>query len=553
MKLIEVSNKIQILKNQHLNKLASSQVRFKYHNNNVSDENLQYLHKSLLPTDFFQASLPRLPIPKLEKTCERYLQSLQPIICNREQFANTSNIVKKFENGIGKHLHEKLVKKDKINKHTSYISHPWFEMYLKSRLPLVLNYTPFLGWKDDDLPEFNKRTIRVTNFIVSALRFRRSLSENVLEPEIFHLNPKKSDTAAYRKFMKYMPKSIAFYPSAALYKAFPLDMSQYGNLFSSTRIPRPGMDELKRFNNSKHLVVMRKGELFSFDVLDENNDFKSPEYIYTCIKNICDRKIDSKGNHVAIFTTEDRDKWAHVRQRLIDLDAKNKTNIDRIDSALFVVCLDDCEFDQDLLGHAHNFLHGNPERDLNKKTVLNRWFDKSFQMMFTKDGHAGINFEHSWGDGVAVLRLFNDVLDDSRKHFISPSTKEDTSCNAHQEIEHLDFVFDNEIKAAADEAHKQWNTMSSSLDLNYAKFTDVSRNYFKKNKVSPDSMFQLAFQMAYYRLFNKTTTTYESCSTAAFKNGRTETVRPCTSLTKAFCEGLLTKSNNYQKKIYVNC
>lgn len=29
------------------------------------------------------------------------------------------------------------------------------------------------------------------------------------------------------------------------------------------------------------------------------------------------------------------------------------------------------------------------------------------------DGTSGLNFEHSWGDGVAILRYFQDVLKDS--------------------------------------------------------------------------------------------------------------------------------------------
>lgn len=36
---------------------------------------------------------------------------------------------------------------------------------------------------------------------------------------------------------RMIPSSIAFY-GAYMYKAFPLDMSQYKNLFNSTRIPR---------------------------------------------------------------------------------------------------------------------------------------------------------------------------------------------------------------------------------------------------------------------------------------------------------------------------
>ena len=42
-----------------------------------------------------------------------------------------------------------LRERDRQNKHTSYISGPWFDMYLKSRLPLVLNYNPFIAFKED--------------------------------------------------------------------------------------------------------------------------------------------------------------------------------------------------------------------------------------------------------------------------------------------------------------------------------------------------------------------------------------------------------------------
>lgn len=72
----------------------------------------------------------------------------------------------------------------------------------------------------------------------------------------------------------------------------------------------------------------------------------------------------------------------------------------------------------------------------------------------------------------------------------------------------------------------------------------------KKAKISPDSVMQLAFQVspnflefnllyiefqvAYHKVYNEFVATYESCSTAAFKHGRTETVRPCTTATRDF-------------------
>ena len=56
--------------------------------------------------------------------------------------------------------------------------------------------------------------------------------------------------------------------------------------------------------------------------------------------------------------------------------------------------------------------------------------------------------------------------------------------------------------------------------------TDVmSRDGIKQAQVSPDGFLQMSFQLAYYRLYGKTVSTYESASTAAFKHGRTECIR----------------------------
>ena len=52
-----------------------------------------------------------------------------------------------------------------------------------------------------------------------------------------------------------------------------------------------------------------------------------------------------------------------------------------------------------------------------------RWFDKSFSLIVDKDGRAAVNFEHSWGDGVAVLRFVNEVHKDAGSHNFTLGSK----------------------------------------------------------------------------------------------------------------------------------
>lgn len=75
-------------------------------------------------------------------------------------------------------------------------------MYLKDRRAVALNHNPFMAMKDDPRPEYNKPLIRATNMIMSSLRFVKTLRDGVLEPEIFHLNPTKSDTEGFRNVMR---------------------------------------------------------------------------------------------------------------------------------------------------------------------------------------------------------------------------------------------------------------------------------------------------------------------------------------------------------------
>lgn len=59
----------------------------------AKSESYQLLQKSPVKTDYFQKSLPRLPIPKLDKTCERYLAT-QKALLDDQEFKTTEALVR---------------------------------------------------------------------------------------------------------------------------------------------------------------------------------------------------------------------------------------------------------------------------------------------------------------------------------------------------------------------------------------------------------------------------------------------------------------------------
>ena len=59
-----------------------------------------YLQHSKLPTMHFQDSLPRLPVPKLSDTCDRYLR-MQRVLLNDRDLQRTEELVKEFSKPEG--------------------------------------------------------------------------------------------------------------------------------------------------------------------------------------------------------------------------------------------------------------------------------------------------------------------------------------------------------------------------------------------------------------------------------------------------------------------
>ena len=240
------------------------------------------------------------------------------------------------------------------------------------------------------------------------------------------------------------------------------------------------------------------------------------------------------------LTTQNRRVWAGARKHITAISAKNATNLGIIDSALFCLCLDDTKINaENPVSTIRNFLFDES---------INRWYDKSFSLIVSKDGTTGINFEHSWGDGVAVLRYFNEVFKETTtKPFVHPTTNASVG-NVENTVKFLEWDVDaqmeNDIKVAT-ETHKN---IVNGIDMNFLKYEGLNKAECKKYRVSPDSMMQLSFQLGFYKQNKKFVPTYESCSTAAFRHGRTETIRPCTTQTKEFCEKITLGSNRPSDK-----
>ncbi|CAF0747826.1 unnamed protein product [Adineta steineri] len=522
--------------------------RYTSSNSSQKYDDYNFFKRSILATDHFQNSLPRLPIPQLDKTCQRYLAALKPILNNDENaYKETQSILADFRTGDGKRLDAKLRQQNASNRHTSYISKPWFEMYLKSRLPLILNFNFFLVFTDDQLQL--KPAARITNYIISSVRFMNTLRSNFLDPEVYHLNPKKSNTDQFRKYLRYVPKRFAFY-GAVIQKAFPLDMSQYNRLFNSTRIPRTDCDILQtNLDKIRHIIVIKRGHYYKVNVLDNNGDLLPAEQIAAMMKYLSEDLNEEENQYpFGYFTADKRDRWATIRTQIETLSEHNKQMFKEIDSSIMVVCLDEDDLSKLERSRSKQQLADYVSGRYLCYNAVNRWYDKSFNMIMLSDGTLGLHCEHSWGDGVALLRFCNDIDKDANENNkINSSNYQTIQSSTNNCIEKLEFQLDDKIKNEFQISKENYKNFVSKFNVNTFQEPILGKNLLKKSSLSPDAIMQLGIQMAYYRLHHRFVSTYESCSTAVYKHGRTETIRPVTHETKTFIE-ILTKSNNDQLK-----
>ena len=91
-----------------------------------------YLHRSILPSYYFQPSLLQLPIPTLSDTLSRYLRSLAPLV-TPEAHAQAASLAAQFGAGDGLRLQARLLDNSRAAPQTSYISDDWYDMYLTNR------------------------------------------------------------------------------------------------------------------------------------------------------------------------------------------------------------------------------------------------------------------------------------------------------------------------------------------------------------------------------------------------------------------------------------
>ena len=382
---------------------------------------------------------------------------------------------------------------DREHRDTSYISKMWYDMYLENRDPFPLNLTPQLTWCQHENPAHNEPCTRAADIIVSAVRFHRSLEAGVLNPDVFSLKPKTYDNPWLKRGISLLPEAVSFYAAYAV-DSYPLDMSQYARLFSSTRVPQQGKDKLVSHSGSRHIVVMRGSKLYKLPVMDDHFQPYSAERIESALRGImADSAGSQDGPAVGALTGAERNSWARTRATM-ETSPVNAASLAEVDSALFVLTMDDAS-PESHEAIAETMLYG---------PATNRWFDKCFNIIVCQNGRAGIAWEHAWGDGVAVLNFFNEVF---KEISATPSRAQAGPDSSTWSELSWDLSLPSVRQDIAD-ATEYSRKVISEVDLDVYQTESMTKKHVKDSNHSPDGLMQMVLQRAHWKLFNEMPVTY---------------------------------------------
>ncbi|XP_037547327.1 carnitine O-palmitoyltransferase 1, liver isoform isoform X2 [Nematolebias whitei] len=448
----------------------------------------------------YQGSLPNLPVPTIKDTVKRYLESVRPLM-NDAEYERMTKLAAEFEGSLGNRLQWYL--KLKALWASNYVSDWWEEyVYLRGRSPIMVN-SNYYGMDFLYVTPTPIQAARAGNCIHAFFLYRRKLNKEEIKPWL-------------------------------LRSAVPCCSYQFERMFDTCRIPGALTDTVQHWQDSDYIVVYHKGRYFRLRVYQAGR-LLSPREVEFQIQRILDDSTPPfKGEaNLGALTAGERILWSKARAKYFS-SGVNKRSLDCIERAAFFVTLDEdehCMNGEDsaasLDRYAKSLLHGK---------CYDRWFDKSFSVIFFKNGKSGINAEHSWADAPVVAHVWEYML--ATDSFQLGYTEEghckgevDSSLPHPQK---LNWEIVPECEEQISESLAVAQSLADDVDFHVFSFRDFGKGKIKKCRVSPDAFIQMALQLAYYRDRGTFCLTYEASMTRLFREGRTETVRSCTNESSAF-------------------
>eukprot|EP00095_Tigriopus_kingsejongensis_P010617 maker-scaffold795_size96016-snap-gene-0.24 protein:Tk10617 transcript:maker-scaffold795_size96016-snap-gene-0.24-mRNA-1 annotation:"carnitine o-acetyltransferase isoform x2" len=459
-----------------------------------------------------QKELKAFPVAPLGESLSKYLQTI-PQFLSQDEWTQSQRVVAEFgqPGGVGSTLQKLLESKAQTT--DNWFADWWLDYaYLGFRGSVVVWSNPGIIWPEQRFHNDNDQLLYAAKVIDGLLDFKLLLDKQCFPVEC-------------------MGKS-------------PMDMEQYYQIFGTCRMPGPQKDLLSFNGNSKHIVVISDNNFYKVSVYDSQGVTLSQEQLFGCLVHCSkDSRERGTGEPVGVLSSDDRDSWYKAYDKL---QSGNQDTLKAIETSLFVLCLDKAadpekSFADRKTQAAAQAIHGLGPNE----NAANRWFDKTMQVFISSDGLSGICYEHSTAEAVALMTISDHALRCANGGSkFGPTSKGDQ----FDFPQFLPFVGTERVSDNLKQAHNNLLSLSDDLEVRSLHFKGFGKSFVKKQRFSPDSFIQMAYQYAFYRIHQVPGGHYESGGLRIFRRGRTDIIRSCSKESVAFAQIMLDNSQSSTKK-----
>ncbi|KIY73588.1 acyltransferase ChoActase/COT/CPT [Cylindrobasidium torrendii FP15055 ss-10] len=475
--------------------------------------------------------LPRLPIPELRTTLDRYLKSLEPLLLEEADSATAyesaytlrAKWADEFNTGLGRTCQERLKALDRASPHNWLDDNFWMKKaYMEWRSPLPVNSNWWLAFQDDtqlpiseservkDSPRYTHWQIQRAAWILHRiLEFRSKIESQEIHPDT-------TRTGIWLRESTF-------------------------KMFNVSRVPQVGCDILSLPDSShpaaSSVVVTANGWFYGLPVIS-----RSPAAIaadMTAIVHDVEQRISSgeKLVPVGILSSSNRDTWAANLAHLLALSPSNEETHEYISQSLLVVSLDHTLAPLTIDGHLQSIRS-------TTANASNRWFDKAFSLIVDPAARAGAMGEHSPCDALvpSIVAEYGIVEGLDAAQF--------GNTQSSKEWRRLDWVTDDYISNQCTQAQEDAEVLMENSDDRVLWFSEYGADWIKGvAKQGADAYIQMALQLAWYRTRGVFTATYETALTRMFNKGRTETIRTLTRDSRAFVLAMVDSKETDEQRL----
>ncbi|XP_040313708.1 palmitoyl thioesterase CPT1C isoform X2 [Herpailurus yagouaroundi] len=411
----------------------------------------------------YQRSLPRQPVPSVQDTVRKYLESVRPILSD-EDFDLTSVLAQEFLRLQASLLQWYLRLKSWWA--SNYVSDWWEEfVYLRSRHSLMVNSNYYMMDFLYVTPT-PVQAARAGNAVHALLLYRHRLNRQEILPTL-------------------------------LMGMRPLCSAQYEKIFNTTRIPGIQKDHIRHLRDSRHVAVFHRGRFYRVGTHSQSG-LLSPRALEQQFQRILDDPSPAcpQEEHLAALTAAPRDVWAQVRS---SLKTQAEDTLEAVEGAAFFVSLDSEPAGltredpaATLDAYAHALLAGRGH---------DRWFDKSFTLIVFSNGKLGLSVEHSWADCPISGHMWEFTL---ATECFQLGYSADGHCKGHPDPslpqpQRLHWDLPEKIHLSISLALRGAKTLSGNVDCHVFPFSHFGKSFIKRCHLSSDSFIQMALQLAHFR------------------------------------------------------